>query len=198
MTALQRGLQIFTEFQTNWRPKTPTMVLEFGVYKGHSLGVIADVCKTLPNVAVCGFDSFEGLPHDWDHTVCKKGTFSTGGVIPDVPGTKIYPGWFDATITQYLQDYPEIPIGLLHLDADLYSSTKTILWGLNHLIQKGTVIVCDEWTYNAHEKRDDQEQKAFLEWASEFNRDVLKIDYVDPTFDGWHVGMERAIFVVLR
>lgn len=197
MTALQRGLQIFTEFQTHWHPKRRVAALEFGVFKGHTLAIIAEAAKALPGVEVFGFDSFEGLPHDWEHTVCKKGTFSTNGVVPDIDGATIYPGWFEDTIPQYLADH-DLPIGFLHLDADLYSSTRTILWGLNHLIEKGTVIVADEWFYNGPEKRDDQEQKAFLEWVDEFNRDVVKIDYIDPTFDGWHVGAERALFIVLR
>lgn len=198
-TALEHGLSLFRENQ----PIEPAAILEFGVYMGHSLQRIADYVKDheLQNVVVAGFDSFEGLPHDWPNTVCKKGQFSTDGKIPEIPGTAIYPGWFDATIPQYLQDFPTMPVGLLHLDADLHSSTQTILRGLNHLIVPGTVIVCDEWTYNFAEKRDDQEQRAFKEWLVEFDREAPQVDFRDLTFEpqGNHdVGGERALFVVTR
>lgn len=198
-TALEHGLSLFREHQ----PVDTHAILEFGVYRGDSLRKIAAYVKDheLQNVIVAGFDSFEGLPHDWENTVCKKGFFSTDGVIPEIPGTAIYPGWFDATIPQYLQDFPTTPIGLLHLDADLYSSTKTILWGLDHLIVPGTVIVCDEWTYNFAERRGDQEQRAFKEWLIACHRIAPQIDFRDWTFEpnGNHdVGGERALFVVDR
>lgn len=198
-TALEHGLSLFRENQ----PTETTAILEFGVYHGDSLRKIAAYVKDheLKNVNVCGFDSFEGLPEDWPNTVCKKGQFSTGGIIPEIPGTAIYPGWFIDTLHQYEADFPNVPVGLLHLDADLYSSTITILARLDHVIKPGTIIVCDEWTYNFAEKRDDQEQRAFKEWLDMCEREAERVDFRDWTFEpnGNHdVGGERAIFRVTR
>ena len=39
----------------------------------------------------------------------------------------------------------EGPVRFLHVDCDLYSSTKTIFGGLNNRLQMGTVILFDEF-----------------------------------------------------
>lgn len=195
MTALEYGASLFLESN----PNPDAVSIEVGVYLGHT---IEKLRSQLPNsIPIYGLDSFEGLPHDWEGTVCKKGQFTTDGVIPDVPGVQFIKGWFEETIPQLAYLLEHKPIGLLHLDCDLYSSTKTVLEGLNQNIVPGTIIVCDEWTYNFEEKKDDHEQRAVREWAVSHNRTVVKIDYTDPTVDEAsqrHVGMERAVLVVLR
>jgi len=158
-------------------------VLEFGVWEGSS---IRGVRKALgPEYKIYGFDSFEGLPEDWLDGTGKrvgsgwKGRFSTEGAVPNINGIKWMKGWFTDTIPEYLKEAETI--GLLHVDCDLYSSTKDVLWGLNELIKKDTIIAFDEWFYNHDSKYNDHEQKAFYEWVKEFNRKFEFIDYTDPT-----------------
>lgn len=143
-------------------------ILEFGVYKGKT---IKQLRKTLSDDwIIYGFDSFIGLPEDWEGTDQVKHSFSREGMIPDIPRVKFMKGWFTETIPVYLQESQ--PIALLHIDCDLYSSTKTVLESLNHLIVPSTVIVFDEWYYNHLNipQNRQHEQKAFYEWAATYQR----------------------------
>jgi hypothetical protein len=170
--------------------------LEFGVAAGTTMRqIIANLGSD--SVHTFGFDSCVGLPEDWPGTVCKAGAFSNNGNIPDTPGiTKFYKGWFTETVPEYLADFPEdIPIILLHLDADLYSSTITILRGLNSRIKVGTVIVCDEWGFEDNQPCVEQERRAVYEWQETFGRELeQRTDYVDNS----PCGNQRAIFVVTK
>lgn len=147
-------------------------ILEFGVYKGNTITKIKNTVNS--DIKIFGFDSFEGLPEDWSQYdggvagdgVCVKGFFSTEGVIPEVDGVTFYKGWFDKTLPEYLKIAE--PIALLHIDCDLYSSTKTVLYGLIDYVRPGTIIVFDEWYYNNNPKYNDHEQKCFLEWINDY------------------------------
>lgn len=131
------------------------MALEFGVYQGRTLTVIANARK---HDQVFGFDSFQGLPEDWRSNI-PAGTFATGQ-LPDVPGAKLVVGWFNDTLADFLADHPG-PVAFLHLDADLYSSTVTILEHVGPRLQPGSVIVFDEYFnypgWEQHEHRAWQE-----------------------------------------
>ena len=118
------------------------LVLEFGVYRGES---IAQLASLLPSKTIHGFDSFEGLPEDW-RSGFKKGHFDTK--MPDsLPSNvELYGGWFDGSLPKFLVDN-EGPVAFLHVDCDLYSSTKTVLDLLRARIQRGTIILFDEY-YN--------------------------------------------------
>lgn len=153
------------------KPKYPH-ILEFGVASGKSIKILKKlVDDSRRNQQVFGFDSFEGLPEDWEGTIAKKGDFSTNGEINRVDGVFYFKGWFEDTVKLYLQDGK--PISLLHIDCDLYSSTKTVLDGLNHLILPKTVIVFDEWYYNHLDVPENRqhEQRAFFEWVETFGRE---------------------------
>lgn len=147
--------------------------LEFGVYTGDSVQRMRECLP--PEVEVFGFDSFRGLPTDWLDAagelvgVCERGFFSTDGVIPDVPGVTFFSGWFENTVPRYVRLFGST-IGLLHIDCDLYSSTRTVLTGLGHLLVPGTIVVFDEWIYDHDPSRNDHEQRAFREWAYEHDR----------------------------
>lgn len=168
-------------------------VLEFGVCRG---GTIRTIRQTLdPSFRVFGFDSFVGLPEAW---IDKDGVvvvppeyFSTNGVIPDVKDVKFYAGWFTDTLPEYLKIAQ--PIALLHIDSDLYSSAREVLWALNKYVVPGTIIVFDEWFYRHDSKYDDHEQRAFNEWVSEFDRKFEIVDFVDKTT----AGEERKIVRIL-
>jgi hypothetical protein len=117
--------------------------LEFGVWSGSSINTIAEHTRR----AVFGFDSFQGLPEDWDRgfgQLEKASAFDRGGVMPEVADNVVLiKGWFDQTLPPFLQIAHE-PIAFMHVDCDLYSSTKTIFDALGARLQAGTVIVFDE------------------------------------------------------
>ena len=168
-------------------------VLEFGVCRGITIRVIRQSLDE--SFEVFGFDSFEGLPESWvdidDKLVVPSGHFSTNGEIPNVEGVKFCKGWFTDTLLEHLKIAQ--PIALLHVDSDLYSSAKEVLWALNDYIVEGTIIVFDEWFYRHDPKFDDHEEKAFHEWVDEFDRKCEVVPFVDKTDS----GEERKIIRVL-
>jgi methyltransferase family protein len=130
------------------------LFLEFGVATGQTISQIAE----LSQAHVFGFDSFEGLPEPW-RTGFPKGCFS--GEIPRVPANvSIVEGWFSETLPKFTQEHDE-PVAFLHVDCDLYSSTKCIFDLLHPRIGPGCVIVFDE--YFNYPGWQNHEHKAFME-----------------------------------
>ena len=152
------------------------LVLEFGVHKGTSLRNISEV---LPNCIIYGFDSFEGLPEDWyspHDEVMPKGTFSLDELPEfDNDNIELVKGWFEDTIPKFKDKVKNTPISLLHIDSDLYSSAKTVLYGLNDLIVKNTIILFDEFcnfkTDINNFRYEENEYKALKEWVQDCNRE---------------------------
>jgi len=137
--------------------------LEFGVYKGKSLKRIADQTAA----AVFGFDSFEGLPKDWILSY-RQGDFSLNGNAPEqLPSNvTLVKGLFAETLPEFLAKHDE-PVAFLHIDCDLYSSTRTVLTELQGRIKSGTIILFDEFfnfpQWQKHEYR------AFMDFIAETN-----------------------------
>ena len=169
-------------------------VLEFGVCRGGTIKVIRQMLD--PSFQVFGFDSFVGLPEAWvdkhGKLVVPPEYFSTNGAIPNIAGVKFYAGWFSDTLQEYIKIAQ--PIALLHIDSDLYSSAKEVLWALNDYIVDGTIIVFDEWFYRHDPKFNDHEEKAFREWVTKFDRKCQVVPFIDRTTS----GEERKIFKVLE
>jgi Macrocin-O-methyltransferase (TylF) len=115
---------------------------EFGVADGQSLRFI---CHRV-NRPVYGFDSFRGLPEYWKPGVW-PGTFARpDGKPPAVPkNAVIVSGYFDQTLPGFVQSLDARPAAFLHLDADLYASTSTVLSALRDRIVPGTVLVFDDY-----------------------------------------------------
>ena len=138
----------------------PGLVLEFGVRRGTSLKVIAEIAGQ----EVHGFDSFEGLPEDWNGTA--SGVLTTGRQLPAITeAIRLHPGWFEDTLPGFLAGHPG-PVRFVNLDSDLYSSAKTVLTALGHRITPGTVLVFDEFIGNRNWRND--EFRAFHEYAEAF------------------------------
>ena len=137
-------------------------VAEFGVYKGTSLTQIA---KFFPDLTVHGFDSFVGLPGAWGGTSKGAGAFDIGAKPPElsVSNVEFHVGWFDATVPVFAREHTG-PFAFAHLDADLYSSTKTVFDHLEKWFVPGTVVVFDEYFgYHGWQRH---EHKAFQEFLT--------------------------------
>jgi predicted O-methyltransferase YrrM len=89
--------------------------------------------------------------------------FSTGGRLPRVePNVKLIKGWFDQTLPRFAEQHPG-PVAMLHIDCDLYSSTKCVLDILGDRIGPGAVLVFDEFfNYPGWEEH---EYRAFTEFV---------------------------------
>jgi predicted O-methyltransferase YrrM len=145
------------------------LFLEFGVFSGKSINQIA---RKFPDQKVYGFDSFEGLPEFWRDGF-KKGFFSLEGNLPKVESNvSLVKGWFSDTLPEFTNK-EKAAISFLHVDCDLYSSTKTIFSSLAKQIEVGTVIVFDE--YFNYVGWQEGEFKAFKELVSKFN---IEYDYI--------------------
>lgn len=147
-------------------------VLEFGVYKGTSLKRLQ---KFVGERSLYGFDSFLGLPDDWFGDLGlfrERGYFNLDGKKPpqveelEQSGAIIIPGMFNDTIPKWLE-YHDDDIALIHVDCDVYSSTRDVLFGLNNRITAGCIVVFDEILGIGSEEN---EWKAFCEWVNECDR----------------------------
>lgn len=143
------------------KARKPGLILEFGVAEGVSIGHIAGAVSG----TVHGFDSFQGLPEDWPGRHEPQGAYSTAGRLPRVAGNvELHPGLFADTLPPFLSEHCDT-VSFLHVDCDLYSSTKTVLNLLAERIVPGTVIVFDEY-FNYLSWRE-HEFKAFQEFVQE-------------------------------
>lgn len=157
------------------------LYLEFGVYYGVSMRLWSKLLKN-PRSSLHGFDSFEGLPEDWDARR-PKGEFDVGGRIPEFDDARVvlHKGWFEDTLPAFT--LPERERLVINMDADLYSSTKFVLDILRDEIGPGTIIVFDEFCDRMHEL------KAFDEFLRETG---MKFRALGATKTLEHVAFERT------
>ncbi len=125
-------------------------IAELGVYKGESTRLMAAL---FPEAKIDGFDSFEGLPEAWDFWR-PKGLFNVDGKLPDVPPqVTLHKGWFDTTLPAFSASLaPKTQLHLLHIDCDIYSSTKTTFDALGAHVQPGTYVLFGEIMSTTHSK----------------------------------------------
>ena len=120
------------------------------------------------NLKVYGLDSFEGFPEpsefdisfrnpkagEWSHSPSGKykygidfikEIFKNSGVTMEY--LELIKGFFEES-TQFLRS-KNLKIGILHLDGDLYLSTKQPLINLSDFVVKGGFIVFDDFILNS-------------------------------------------------
>jgi O-methyltransferase len=123
----------------------PGAFAELGVYRGGVLRLLCDAANHGRDVY--GFDTFNGLPSpDAELDRHKAGEF--GGVtVAEVqefcPDSALVPGLFPASA--YFLDGQEF--ALVHLDADLYTSTRDALAWFGARMAPGGAIVLDDWDW---------------------------------------------------
>ena len=187
---IQENMQKISSVDSKWlvhdlafeRAQLEGLILEFGVYKGETINYIA--AKT--SATVVGFDSFEGLPEFWRDGF-SKGEFAINNLPPVKENVILIKGWFDETLPVFISEHKFDTVSYLHIDCDLYSSTKTILSALKDNIKSGTVIVFDE--YFNYPGWENHEYKAFKEFINENN---YKYDYI--TYNNKH---EQVAIIIL-
>lgn len=141
--------------------KVPGHYLEFGVFMG---GTTQFMAKRIGAKFLHGFDSFQGLPEAWQGFGLDQTAFDVRGKLPRVPGNvRLHPGWFDQSLPMWVNEH-EGPVAFMHVDCDLYSSTKTIFDLLAKRIQPGTIILFDEYFNYPNWRK--HEFKAFKEFVA--------------------------------
>ena len=126
------------------------------------------------------FDSFQGLPEiegiDAKGSDFEEGTWSyneegfrrnlskSGFTMSSLVTV---PGWFEETCNEQTKlEHNMKKAAVVHIDCDLYSSTKTVLTFIESLLVDGTVIIFDDW-YNFKGNPNLGEQRAFAEWSED-------------------------------
>lgn len=193
-----RLLRSSVDYAWTVRKREPeAQFLEFGVHKGHDIGILAaflaakahEAKRVLPPT-FHGFDSFRGLPEAWENgqtqqhggLLFEQGHFDLNGVPPVIASenVELHPGWFDDTVAPFLDTHPQ-PVAFVHADADLYVSTMVFLEELarRRLLVRGTVITFDEyWNYPGWEQG---EYKAWREISERYGIAFRYLYYHAPS-----------------
>jgi ectoine hydroxylase-related dioxygenase (phytanoyl-CoA dioxygenase family)/predicted O-methyltransferase YrrM len=161
----------------------PGDIAEFGVAGGVSLITMARVLRIREQGregrarrTLYGFDSFEGLPSLAAEDVAafvsnpemRKGGFCDPVAQADLfrfvdadGGIRLLQGWFHETLPRFLRESPHACFALVHIDCDLYESTKVVLEQIWGSVAVGGLVVFDE----LFDKDFPGESLAFREWA---------------------------------
>lgn len=146
-----KRLQLYTYVLENKGLKEQSIdYLEFGVFGGSSFGWWLKN-NINSESRFYGFDTFEGLPENW-------GTFKKGEMNAEVPTAddsraKFIKGLFQDTLHNFLKEH-NLENGkkkVIHMDADLFSSTLFTLTTLAPFLKKGDIIFFDEFNVPNHE-----------------------------------------------
>ena len=162
--------EIFEYLNNSILNQAPIDYLEFGVYKGESIQYWSGLNRAESSRFI-GFDCFEGLPEVWTGLAPgrvwqEKHTFDVGGTIPVIDDARVefVKGYFQDTLPSFLERFRPSNRLVIHMDADLYTSTLFVLCSLDRLIKKDTLIMFDEFASINHEFR------ALTDYTSSFRR----------------------------
>jgi hypothetical protein len=162
---------------------------EFGCHKARTMRHAWDAFHALYDWTYVAFDSFEGLPEmdSLDSApLWKKGDLKTTEedfvntvVKHGMPREKLktVKGFYQESLTPELKrDLLPKRAAVVYIDCDLYSSTATALNFAKDFLQKGTVLVFDDWFcfYGDPEKG---ERRAFREFCEQ-NPELMFEDYI--------------------
>ena len=176
---------------------------EFGVFTGRTIHSLSQLCPE--GKKVYGFDSFEGLGEDWENE-CEKGTFDLGGKPPELisyvtelgevkyewpDNVELHTGLFKTTIPKFLKQNDQ-KASFIHIDCDLYSSTKTVLTLLKDRIQTGTVVCFDEFPPLNYPSDKRCELRAFAEFLLSTN-----LEYYPISFQTSEESFSKVGFLIL-
>jgi len=150
-----RRYELYEYLKRNHKLDEAIDYLEFGVYQGASIKWwVNNNLRT--ESRFIGFDTFSGLPEDWGSL--KKGHYTALGKVPVINDGRVQfiRGLFQETLDSFLIYYPNDRRKVIHMDADLYSSTLFVLTRIGPLLKKNDILIFDEflaWKYPTHEFR---------------------------------------------
>ena len=144
----------------------------------HGDELCARIRNRWENIRFIAFDSFEGLPEmcgtDTQTNDFVKGKFCCNeeDFIKNIKGKGVMlekvatvPGWFEKTCSEETKKKLRLTkASIVHIDCDLYESTKVVLDFITPLLDDGTIIIFDDW-YCYRGNPELGEQKAFYEWV---------------------------------
>ncbi len=156
--------------------------LEFGVFNGASLSSMYLTVKELGqnSIRFFGFDAFEGLPagaENEDAGVWRKGFYTCSfekmsecllkqNIRPE--SVNWVKGWYSDTLNQKtIQKYSLDNIGIVFIDCDTYSSSKSVLDFIGPLLNREAILCFDDWKLNDLDIKGLGEYKSFNEFLDQ-------------------------------
>jgi len=157
--------------------------LEFGVFNGSSIGsmhIARTKTKMINEMRLFGFDAFQGLPpgsESEDGGVWKAGYYACSfaqtqsclnrrGISPD--DIEWVQGWYNETLVPSLtQNYDFKNLGIVFVDCDTYSSSKTVMDFITPLITSPVIFCFDDWKLNDLDLMEEGEYRSFNEFLEE-------------------------------
>lgn len=146
----EKRLGLYQFLQNQYIKNNSINYLEFGVANGESFYWWLKN-HTNPTSIFHGFDTFSGLPEDWGHF--KKGEMNNGNEVLQTNDSRaiFYQGLFQQTLPVFVKSFNNEKLTVIHMDADLYSSTLFTLTTLAPYLKKGDLIFFDEFCVPTHE-----------------------------------------------
>ena len=128
-------------------------LLEFGVAEGTSMRALVHANQN-PESRFVGFDTFAGLPEDWQSGwgVIRKGSYAVRQDRPyfDDARISLQVGLFQDTVPKFLTTFTPANQLIFHIDCDLYSSTLYLLTKLDAFRSLQPIILFDDFSSPLH------------------------------------------------
>jgi O-methyltransferase len=150
--------------------------LEFGVFRGTSFIMSNKLSQefNIKNMRFFAFDSFEGLPNS-EGNVLTKGELSCSEKLfkkilrkagINLNNVFTIKGFYSNSLNEEtIKNYNIKKASIVHIDCDLYTSTRDVLNFIESIIFSGTIIIFDDWDIFKYEDIENMgERKAFREW----------------------------------
>jgi O-methyltransferase len=164
--------EIYRHVASTLTEDTCITFLEFGVFEGSSLEMISR-CNTHPDSRFIGFDTFEGLPEDWNSGwgIIEKGSYTTDGILPDIDDSRVrcIKGYYQDVLDEFLATFNPAGQLVVHVDCDLYSSSLYVLTMLDRLRGIKPLILMDDFSSPNHMFR------AFDDYTSAYRVDYTYV-----------------------
>ena len=128
----------------------PVNYLEFGVSAGDSFRWWLKHLNHADTM-LYGFDTFEGLPEAWGNF--KKGAMDANIPVIDDKRALFIEGLFQQSLPPFLANntISKEQFKIIHFDADLFSSTLFAITSLAPYLNKGDILLFDEFNVPNHE-----------------------------------------------
>jgi predicted O-methyltransferase YrrM len=170
--------------------RVPGNVVEFGVARGASTRVLRSELRRLrrkqPSVGsrrLFACDSFRGLPEQFE--TLAVGTFACEP--PRIRGVELVVGYFDDTLDDGLARRVG-RVALASLDADLESSTTRALRWLTPLLDRGSLLLFDEFDGDGGAER-----RAYERWSEETGVHTVKVAEFARDTAGYGTRHDRRV-----
>lgn len=152
---------------------------EFGCHEANTMRMAWDCFDPLLPFTYCGFDSFEGFPviaeidrqEIWQQGKCatREDAFRQLVVGHGMPAERLVTvkGFYQDSLTVQLKErLSPKKAAVIYIDCDLYESTVPVLNWVKDFLQRGSVIVFDDW-FCFHGDPARGEQRAFREFRQQ-------------------------------